>query len=252
MIGVFDSGCGGLTVLAEIRKRMPSADLLYFGDTKNAPYGLRSAEELFQLTGNALAFLQKEGATRYVSACNSVSTSLALSLLDTLSLSHSQIIEMVGPTVRSFRGSTERLGLVATVATIHSGIYQSAFRMIGKDIDAIALPELAGAIEAGARQEELDRIVNEALLEKTGAYDALVLACTHYPLAQESFRRALGSETRIVNPAGAVADQVESSWSATEAGTGALRFVISAESEPFRAFVRRFFPEDAARIEVIQ
>ncbi|HRH24404.1 MAG TPA: aspartate/glutamate racemase family protein [Candidatus Paceibacterota bacterium] len=252
MIGVFDSGSGGLTVLTEIRTRLPKADLIYFGDIRNAPYGPRSKEELLSLTGNALAFLQRHGATRYVSACNSVSTSLALSLLDTLSIGQGQIIEMVGPSVRSFKGSTERIGLVATSATIDSGIYQNAFHMIGKEVEAIAIPELAGAIEAGARTEEVDRIVNSALGEKTGVFDVLVLACTHYPLALESFKRELGSSTRLYNPAVAVGEKVEEAWGASEEGTGTLRFFISQDSETFRGLVAQFFAEGTYTIEVIE
>ncbi len=73
MIGIFDSGMGGLTVLSAIREQMPSADILYFGDTKNAPYGEKSREVLSELTVAAIRLLQEHGATNIVSACNSVS-----------------------------------------------------------------------------------------------------------------------------------------------------------------------------------
>ncbi|MCR4333930.1 MAG: aspartate/glutamate racemase family protein, partial [Patescibacteria group bacterium] len=143
MIGIFDSGSGGLTVLKAIRERMPSADILYFGDIKNAPYGSKSNSELSVLTVRAIELLQKRGATSIVSACNSVSASLAISLLDSLSLAPTQLIEMVGPTVHSFKNSSARLLLVATPATIQSEIYQNAFRMIGKDVEVVAIPDLA-------------------------------------------------------------------------------------------------------------
>ena len=114
MIGVFDSGVGGLTVLSALRELLPSADVVYFGDTKNAPYGTRSREELGRLSVHGLQFLQEHGATNIISACNSVSASLAISLFDVLSIAPKQLIEMVGPTVGYFKGSSRRLILCAT------------------------------------------------------------------------------------------------------------------------------------------
>src|SRR3989338_4503180 len=134
MIGIFDSGSGGLTVLKAIRDQMPSSDVVYFGDIKNAPYGSKTNSELSVLTVRAIELLQNRGADNIVSACNSVSASLAVSLFDALSLTPPQLIEMVGPTVSSFKNSSARLLLVATPAPIQSEIYQNAFRMIGKDI----------------------------------------------------------------------------------------------------------------------
>src|SRR5262249_29124782 len=99
MIGIFDSGVGGLTVLHAIRQNLPSADVLYFGDTKNAPYGEKSREKLSDLTTANIKFLLEHGATNIVSACNSVSASLAISLFDAFDLKPQQLIEMVGPTV---------------------------------------------------------------------------------------------------------------------------------------------------------
>src|SRR3989344_6076418 len=104
MIGVFDSGVGGLTVLKAMRDVYPSIDVVYFGDTKNSPYGKKSGKELSALTVAGIRFLLEHGATTLVSACNSVSASLAVSLYDVLSIKSSQLIEMVGPTVSAFTG----------------------------------------------------------------------------------------------------------------------------------------------------
>ena len=86
MIGIFDSGMGGLTVLRALRDVLPSCDVIYFGDTRNAPYGVRPREELTALTVEGLKLLQARHATNIVSACNSVSASLAISLYDALSI----------------------------------------------------------------------------------------------------------------------------------------------------------------------
>lgn len=252
MIGIFDSGCGGLTVLSAIKKKLPDADILYFGDTKNAPYGEKSREELFRLTGHALSILNQGGATSIVSACNSVSMSLALSLFDTLSLPSDRLIEMVGPTVRHFKGSSARIGLCATAATIESGVYQSAFRMLGKDVDAIAIPRLAGAIEAGTPEPEIRQIIADALVGREDAYDVFILACTHYPLVIESFAAVLAPETEIFDPATAVAEQVAEKWWPREVGDGKTRFLVSRDSRVFRRFVESLYPGGGYTIEVLE
>lgn len=253
MIGIFDSGSGGLTVLRAVRERLPSADVLYFGDIGYAPYGNRSRAEISQRTIYAIQTLVAHGATNIISACNSVSASLAVSLFDSLNLQPNNLIEMVGPTVAQFRGSKGRLLLVATEATIRSEIYQNAFRMIGKEVATCAMPDLAGAIESGANEEELERIVRQSLAGvDLNSIDGVVLACTHYPLACVVFSRVLGPEIVIVDPAEAVADRVERLWWPREVRTGALRFLITADSAPFRERVASFFPGAEQAIEVIQ
>lgn len=253
MIGIFDSGSGGLTVLKAVRDRLPSADVLYFGDIKYAPYGNRSRAEISQRTMFAVRTLVERGATSIISACNSTSASLAISLLDSLDLKADSIIEMVGPTVSEFRGSSARLLLVATEATIRSEIYQNAFLMIGKEVETLAIPELAGGIEAGASEEELERIVRAAFsgIDTTGI-DAVVLACTHYPLAERAFRKVLGDRIALVDPAEAVADRVERLWWPKEVRDGKTRFLITEDSEVFRERVRKLFPGAETAIEVLE
>src|SRR5687767_11474091 len=103
MIGVFDSGSGGLSVLLEIRKRLPSVDVVYLGDIKNAPYGSKTREELGALTVMAVSRLLNEGADFIVSACNSVSASIVLPMLEILGVKPFEIVEMVGPTVKGLK-----------------------------------------------------------------------------------------------------------------------------------------------------
>lgn len=242
MIGIFDSGVGGLTVLHAIRQNLPSADVLYFGDTKNAPYGEKSRAQLSDLTVAAIQLLQKRGANNIVSACNSVSASLAVSILDAFNLQPGQLIEMVGPTVSSFRHADMRIALCATPATINSEIYQNAFRMIGRDIQAIPVPGLAGAIEFGKTDVEKEAAIRAAFEGiNPDSFDVLVLACTHYPFAIASFKRVLGN-IKVFDPALAVAARVEKQFWPREVGDGITRFIVSAESEQFRHLVDTFFP----------
>jgi glutamate racemase len=252
MIGIFDSGVGGLSVLRALRAFMLEADVVYFGDVKNAPYGIKTQAELSELTANAIALLQREGAERIISACNSVSASLALSLFETLSLAPQSLIEMVGPTVAHFKGSTAKLALCATPATIKSNIYQNAFRMLGrKDVQFIEIPDLAGAIEFGQSEHEIENIIQNAFTE-IEAFDTLILSCTHYPLVKEVFERVLGPEVTIFDPSYVVAERAKETFSDSAHGSGSTRFLISAESEQFRKLAGRFFPADTYTIEVLE
>lgn len=253
MIGIFDSGMGGLTVLSAIRDVLPSSDVVYFGDTRNAPYGVRSREDLTRLTVEGLQLLQQRGAQNIVSACNSVSASLAVSLFDALSLTPQQLIEMVGPTVAYFKGSTAPLVLCATPATIHSGIYQNAFRMIGRDVLSIAIEALAGAIENGALADEIEAIIRDAFKEISLASGSiLILACTHYPIVMHSFRNVLGGDVTIFDPAFAVAERAEKQFWPQEVGDGKTTFILSKDSEPFRALAATLFAHAEYEVEVIQ
>lgn len=249
MIGIFDSGSGGLTVLKAIREVLPSADITYLGDIARAPYGSRSRDELSRFTMESLMFLEKRGATSIVSACNSVSASQALSLFDTLETEPRHIIEMVGPTVSAFRGSDARLLLVATPATIESGIYQNAFTMIGVPCTFAAIPELAAAIEFGESDERIEAIIRDALEPYDDTYDVLILACTHYPLVSQIFARVV-PHIDMLDPAFVVAERAERRLWPREAGEGKLAFCVTQESEPFRRRVSALFGQDQ-RIEIV-
>lgn len=252
MIGIFDSGSGGLTVLKAIRERLPAADIVYFGDIRNAPYGEKSNKELSLLTIRAIELLQSRGAESIVSACNSVSASLAISLFDALSIAPGRLIEMVGPTVSSFKDSSARLLLTATPATIQSEIYQNAFHMIEKGVETVAIPELAGAIEFGASDKEIESIIRDVFIDvPMKSYDLLILACTHYPLVAPIFEKVLGAMP-LFNPAVAVGERVRQEMASLETGEGSTHFIISKDSEPFRGRVGALLPKGAYTLEVLE
>ncbi|MDO8576202.1 MAG: aspartate/glutamate racemase family protein [bacterium] len=248
MIGLFDSGSGGLSVLSALRVRAPDADIAYFGDIAHAPYGTRSAQELIELTKAGVAILKEMGATEIVSACNSVAASVLAGAAST-----TPVIEMTKPTaagMRAYKGT--RVLLIATPATVNSKIYENALSDI-VDLDSLAISGLAGAIEFGAPGGEVAEIVREALRAKRGqTYEYLLLGCTHYPLALSTIeieaRNILG-EIQCINPAGYVADEAVERFDCT--GTGKLDFKISKDSEPFRVRVRALFPTARYTIECL-
>lgn len=237
MIGVFDSGVGGLTVLKELQRAMPRADLVYFGDTLHAPYGPRPHYELVQRTVAAMWLLEERGATAIVSACNSVSVAMALADLGTFPLPTERLVEMVEPTVAALAGASGRMVLAATEATIRAGIYQDGFAAHGATVETVAIPELAGAIERGAPATDVRLLIETALAPYVGAYDTLILGCTHYPLARSVFEDVAGSAVRVFDPAAAVAHAAARAFPDEVDGAGTIRFLASKDTPVLRSLI---------------
>ncbi len=234
MIGVFDSGSGGLMVLRAIREELPGADLLYFGDLAHAPYGEQSRGELLDTVSDAVRVLQCAGATSIVSACNTASVVLQGRYAEMLGLTSDRFIEMIEPTVERATAFKQPLLLAATPATIASGVYQSALNAAGVVAKPVALPGLATAIEFGAPEEELENCIRDAFFEiDTTAYGGLVLACTHYPIVRSVFERVF-PKLVLLDPARTVAERVRETFGRTEQGGGKLHFLVSADLSLFR------------------
>jgi glutamate racemase len=177
---------------------------------------------------------------------------LALSLFDAFGLEPASIIEMVGPTVSYFKDSDKKIAVCATPATVRAGIYQNAFRMLGKEIGIVAIPDLAGAIEFGESAEKQRALIVEAFKDSMWEeYDVLVLACTHYPLALSLFREVVPTQVAIFDPAEAVAERAIKQFWPQEVRDGKTMFVISKDSEPFRKLVAEMFPGEEEHIEVL-
>lgn len=236
-------------MLNEIRKLLPEADIVYFGDFKNAPYGNKTSAELGVLTVLGIQRLISLGATQIVTACNSVSSSILKPMFDYPDIKQVDIIEMVGPTTRAFAERKDvKILLVATEATVRSGIYQDSFSGANMYIDALPLPHLAQAIEEGTSIPGMKGMVRNSLENIISDYDVLILGCTHYPLARDIFEEiAVGVE--IFDPAVAVAKEVKKRFESK--GKRELKFVISRDSKFFRDKVTELFG-DGTKIEVLR
>ena len=231
MIGIYDSGVGGFSVLYELRKVAPNADVIYFGDTINAPYGNKSKDEVIKLTYQGIKTLIENGATEIISACNSVSVSLVLPMFDLLKLSPDNIIEMVGPTVEEFANNNYgKTLLLATNVTIESSLYQNAFSLINKTIETKSIPELAGLIEVQAGQRDIKEVITEAFKQiNLDEIDTIILGCTHYPLVKDLFIESLRDlnklKINLYDPAKPVAIKAYDKY--TIKGSGKTDFIFS-------------------------
>ncbi len=246
MIGIFDSGSGGLSVASVLRKKAPRADLLYFGDIANAPYGEKELSILTQLTEKGIDLLKSKGATELLSACNSVSSAVLAGASKGI-----PFVEMSMPTagyLQKFKN--QHLLLIATPATVESGLYTKA---VDKDveIDALAIPGLAGAIEFSADNSCVENIISQAFSSRKGeSYAGLILGCTHYPLVRdiiEPLAYKYFGQIQIIDPAFPVVDEVINRFNIQGAGT--TKFLISKENPAFRARVNDLFQDPRATIE---
>jgi glutamate racemase len=244
MLGIFDSGSGGLTVVEAVRKRAPKADIIYFGDVANAPYGSRDDVELKQLTLNCIRVLNNAGAANIVSACNSVSAKVIQPMISSLGgETHPTIVEMVGPAASAAAqmGDYAWAG-IATPATVESGMYQEMFERLGLQIEMISCPNLAGSIEFEDVQKIQEKISQLAERVSEKKVDKLLLGCTHYPLIESDINQALqahGSQAEIFDPADAVACEAIARFGAD--GTGRLRVLTSKEDKGFLRRVKEKF-----------
>ena len=222
-IGVFDSGLGGLTVLAALRRAMPEQDLLYFGDNANAPYGVLTPDVVYALTRDAVQVLFGRGCRLILIACNTASA-LALRRLQQEWLPEiapeRRVLGVFVPLIEALtgRGWTEqhtgddeprRIAFFATPATVLSGAFTREVKRLSPalTIHEQPCPGLVDALEAG---EDATGIVEEAVAVALaqGGPDAALLGCTHYPLAEATFRAALPSETTLLSQPQIVAESL--------------------------------------------
>lgn len=248
VIGIFDSGSGGLSVLAALRRRAPFADVVYFGDIANNPYGTRSNEELAELVKNGCKRLAEYGATEIIAACNSISYAVLAG-----ATGHDRLVEMTRPAARMMRRyAGERVLLLATPATVASGIYREALWSIVA-LDELPISELAAAIESEKGSVEISAIIRAALATRTGnTYDKILLGCTHYPLVQNEIAavaRELFPEAQLLDPADAVAEEAAQRFASE--GEGSIQFLISADSHGFRNRIAPMYLEGKCSLTVI-
>lgn len=244
---MFDSGIGGFTVLRSLLSIAPDVDVIYFGDTANAPYANRDRRTLEWLTLEAFRFLKSQHASLLVSACNSVSASVVRPMLDLFDAENARVIEMVGPTaqyVRSFH--PKKVVVIATPATVASGMYQKEF----DDCVAISCPHLSGLIEHGESDKKIAHsITNIAAQIAQHKPDLVVLGCTHYPLVKDVISEhlvALGCDALIIDPADVVAATVAQEYGYT--GSGSLTLFTSSSSPVFKRVAGELFGKDVRQV----
>lgn len=210
-IGIFDSGVGGLTVLAEIRKKLPNENIIYLGDTKNFPYGSKSEEEIIEFAIKNVKILIEKQVKVIVIACGTA-TSQALEILK--EKFDIPIIGIIEPTVQYIKIQDYKdVGVIATEGTIRSGAWEQKLKEKMPDINVTnkACPMLAEIAEEGkAQSAEGRKVIKEYMrLFKEKNIDKIILGCTHYPIYESIIRDELEYEVELINTGIAVSKYLQ-------------------------------------------
>ena len=250
MIGIFDSGVGGMTVARAVERTLPGYPLIYFGDLARTPYGSKSPETIIDYSIQNTEFLLEQGAELIIVACNSAASVASEELRQRFDV---PFFEVITPAVRSAVDTTDngRIGVIGTSATIKSGIYERKISEIAADhtIFSQACPLFVPLVEEGwLNRQETKMIIRRYLHPlKNRQIDTLVLGCTHYPLLAELIQPRIGKQVRIIDSSCAVAANLKKYLEQNGGIAGKLagnmenRYYVSDITEGAKAIARRIF-----------
>jgi glutamate racemase len=213
-IGVFDSGLGGLTILDAIRERLPHYDYIYYGDTKNLPYGDKSETEIYELTKRAVTELFEQDSLLVIIACNTASAETLRRLQDTMLINvykDRHVLGVIIPTIEMLLESgAERALLIGTRRTIESHKYDTELAKHPRstcELTSVATPELVPLIEShnmNAAYQVLDRYLSP----QAGKVDTFILGCTHYTTLKQHVRETYPG-LRVISQDELIPDKLE-------------------------------------------
>lgn len=246
-IGVFDSGVGGLTVVREIMRQIPNERIIYFGDTARVPYGSKSKDTVTRFSRQIVRFLRSLEVKTIVVACNTASA-YALEALE-----HDTDIPIIGVLKPGARAAMEatgngRIGVIATEATIGSGMYNQYIEELNQKVTIYgkACPLFVPLIEEGLWEDPVtDEIARRYLAELIDIdIDTLILGCTHYPLIRSTLGRIAGEGVTLVNPAYETARELKEMLGEMDLlneteprlGSNRYQFYVSDKAEKFVRF----------------
>ncbi|HZO92908.1 MAG TPA: glutamate racemase [Candidatus Baltobacteraceae bacterium] len=254
MLGLYDSGLGGLTVLAALRAAGIDQDVVYFADQAHVPYGDRSDAQIHGFLGENLAQLAALGVDAVVTACN---TTCAVAQRLGWPATRFPVLDLIASAGASFAGTAHRRVVVlATAATVRSGAYGRAIRAAAPHVDVVevAAPALVPLVERGAADEpEARDAVRDAVSAIPGAYDALVYGCTHYPMLDRRFAEALPPRVERIDPARsqAAATRALIGRLALPAGARRTTYYTNGDVDAFTGALRRWNGDAAADVRAL-
>ena len=258
-IGVFDSGVGGLTVLSELRRRLPAESTVYLGDNARTPYGPRPAAEVQDFTTECVSWLLGQDVKLLLLACNTA-TAQALPLVR--QRSSVPVLGVVRPGAVAAAAATRvgHVGVIATAGTVASGAYPLAIneadpRLV---VTQLACPTLVPLVEAGElhgriAEDEVEGYIGQ-LLALDDRIDTLLLGCTHYPLLRPIIEHAVGAGVAVVDSAFTTALAAEDLLDAlgnrtTATGVGTNRIVTTGDVGAFTGVAERIFGASLPTVE---
>ena len=264
-IGVFDSGVGGLTVLSELRRRLPAEATLYLGDNARTPYGPRPGDEVRAFTRECVDWLASQDIKLLVVACNTATSQALPQVREQVQI---PVVGVVRPGALAAATATRsgRVGVMATAGTVSSGAYLAAILEADPTLAVFqqACPELVPLVEAGllsgTQTEATVRGYLDPMLSAEPTLDTLLLGCTHYPLLRPVIESVVGSGVAVVDSAFTTALAVEDlldalgsrSPASTDDGPADNRIVTTGDVAAFTAVARRVFQADLPSVDGVE
>lgn len=248
MIGIFDSGLGGLTALKELRALHPECDIIYFGDTGRVPYGTRSKQILLRYADEDIRFLLSKGADRILAACGTVS-SVALPTIE--NDYNVKVTGVVDPAAKEAVACTKNkiIGVIGTRATISSGAFSRKIKELDPDIQTIevACPLFVPLVENGfiGKSCEITALAVKEYLSsiKASGADTLILGCTHFPIIADAISEYLGDSVTLINSGSAAAKELYDACKDI-GGEGKCDIYVSDNPANFEAVAKIFLGSD--------
>ena len=253
MIGVFDSGIGGLTVVKTLREQLPDHDILYFGDTARTPYGNKSPATVIEYALQNTRFLLDRGAHMVVMACNTASSVAPDAVAGRYDVA---LFEVITPAVATALESTRAgcVGVIGTRATVVSGVYEKQIAALRPEarVYSAACPLLVPLVEEGWLQRPETAMIVKKYLHplKVRQIDTLILGCTHYPLLKSVIQRKIGKRVQIIDSSVSVAAEVKRfleekpDMDARLTKTGRIHIAVSDITPQFEKIARMTLKQD--------
>ncbi len=258
-IGIFDSGVGGLTVVARVLELLPREDIIYFGDTARVPYGIRSPRVIREFSREIAAWLVARGVKALVVACNTASAVALPALRQLLDIPVIGVVE-AGARQAVEATRTGEVAVIGTASTVNSRAYPDAVSRLDAQVRTLsrACPLFVPMVEDGIVEGPVaEAVIRHYLADiRQSRIDTLVLGCTHYPLLQSEMRRALGPELRIVDAAEGTAVELAEILARLDLASpnlenGRRRYVFSDRTDAFQALARRILPGFMGDMETV-
>lgn len=260
-IGIFDSGYGGLTILRQIRKKMPQYDYLYLGDNARAPYGTRSFDVVYEFTLQAVRYLFEQGCHLVILGCNTASAKALRSIQqnDLLQIDPDRrVLGVIRPTVEVVGelSQSRHVGIFATPGTIRSETYNIEIAKLHPDMHVTgeACPMWVPLVEhdeyAGPGADYFVRKRIDNLLERDPLIDSVILGCTHYPLLIEKIRQYMPPGVHIIEQGKYVAASLENylhrhpEIEERILQNGTTRYLTTESADAFQSKATAFLGED--------
>jgi glutamate racemase len=258
-IGMFDSGVGGLTVLKEVKKLLPSEHIIYFGDTARVPYGNRSPQAVTKYALESALFLLTKGIKLLAIAYNT-SSALALHLLQ--KKFPIPVIGVIDPCAKEVITSTKnkRVGVIGTKATIKSSAYEKSIQKLDPKIQVFSrsCPLFVPIAEEGLENDEVAYLMAEKYLKGLlrSDIDTLVMGCTHYLILEDVIKKVMGEQVSIVNAGRETAKEIknilEKKKILNDKGKGGCEYFVTDSPESFEEIGRRILKEPLTKVKSLK